>query len=178
MRDKISKIDKLEKSDKAQAIVNRASSGVKAAQKPSKKKPANGAKLGGAKPDKQASGAKFGKQKPASAKFDEQKPSAKASKQKSANAVKFDKGAKPEKQRQGGAKSAKKKPAIKPKSAAQKLAKSKLKSSFALGSVFASAEKIAKIEAFFAKFIKNAEDKNAFVKEAILRHIKRHKKKG
>ena len=39
MRDKISKIDKLEKSDKAQAIVNRASSGVKAAQKPSKKSP-------------------------------------------------------------------------------------------------------------------------------------------
>ncbi len=167
MRDKISKIDKLEKSDKAQAIVNRASSGVKTAQKPAKqptnakkgkKKPAS-TKLSGAKSDKQASGAKFGKKKPVSA-------------------AKFDKGAKPDKQRQGGAKSAKKKPAIKSKSAAQKLAKSKLKSSFALGSVFASAEKIAKIEAFFAKFIKNAEDKNAFIKEAILRHIKRHKKKG
>ncbi len=177
MRDKISKIDKLEKSDKAQAIVNRASSGVKTAQKPAKqpvgakkgKKKPVGAKLGGAKPDKQASVAKFGKQKPASA-------------------AKFDKGAKPDKQgsasgaKQKGqaslAKPAKKKPAIKSKSAAQKLAKSKLKSSFALGSVFASAEKIAKIEAFFAKFIKNAEDKNTFVKEAILRHIKRHKKKG
>ena len=176
MRDKISKIDKLEKSDKAQAIVNRASSGVKAV-KPSKKKPANAAKLGGAKPDKQASGAKFGKQKPVGAKIDGQKPSVKASKKKPTNATKFDKGAKSEKQRQGGAKPAKKN-AVKSKSAAQKLTKSKLKSSFALGSVFASAEKIAKIEAFFAKFIKNAEDKNAFVKEAILRHIKRHKKKG
>lgn len=65
------------------------------------------------------------------------------------------------------------------KEAAKNLAKKAHKKSttFALGVVSASEKKIAKIEAFFAKFIKNAKDKNDFIETAILHHIKKCKKK-
>ena len=65
------------------------------------------------------------------------------------------------------------------KEAAKNLAKKAHKKStiFALGVLNASEKKIAKIEAFFAKFIKNAKDKNEFIEAAILRHIKKCKKK-
>lgn len=58
--------------------------------------------------------------------------------------------------------------------------KSKEFKSFSLGAITisTSAKKIAKIEAFFEKFIKNVEDKNAFVGKAILKQIKKHKKHG
>ena len=38
-------------------------------------------------------------------------------------------------------------------------------------------KKLAKIETFFAKFIKNTKDKNEFIEAAIMRHIKKCKKK-
>lgn len=65
------------------------------------------------------------------------------------------------------------------KEAAKNFAKKAHKKSttFALGVVSASEKKIAKIEAFFAKFIKNAKDKNEFIETAILHHIKKCKKK-
>lgn len=65
------------------------------------------------------------------------------------------------------------------KEAAKNLAKKAQKktATFALGVVSASEKKIAKIEAFFAKFIKNAKDKNDFIETAILHHIKKCKKK-
>lgn len=61
-----------------------------------------------------------------------------------------------------------------------KASKSKELKSFSLGAITisTSAKKIAKIEAFFEKFIKNVEDKNAFVGKAILKQIKKHKKHG
>lgn len=65
------------------------------------------------------------------------------------------------------------------KEAAKNFAKKahKKTTTFALGVVSASEKKIAKIEAFFAKFIKNAKDKNDFIEAAILHHIKKCKKK-
>ena len=65
------------------------------------------------------------------------------------------------------------------KEAAKSVAKKahKKKTTFALGVVSTSAKKIAKIEAFFAKFIKNAKDKNEFIEAAIMHHIKKCKKK-
>ena len=118
MKDKISKIDKLEKNEKAQAIVNEASSGS----------------LSGAKSPKKVA----------------KKPSKKPKTPKLAKA---------------------------PKPAEKKTDKGKVKASFALGSITGNAEKIAKIQAFFEKFAKNVEDKNDFIKAAILRHIKKHKKR-
>lgn len=57
--------------------------------------------------------------------------------------------------------------------------KSKEIKSFTIGdiTISASAKKIAKIETFFQKFIKSAEDKNTFAKKAILRHIRKKCKK-
>ena len=116
MKDKISKIDKLEKNEKAQAIVNEASSGS----------------LSGAKSPKKVA----------------KKPSKKPKTPKLAKA---------------------------PKPAEKKAGK--VKASFALGSITGSGDKIAKIQAFFEKFAKNVEDKNDFIRAAILRHIKKHKKR-
>ena len=48
---------------------------------------------------------------------------------------------------------------------------------FALGSVEISEKKLAKIEAFFKDFIKDAKAKNEFFEAAILKQIKKHKKK-
>ena len=118
MKDKISKIDKLEKNEKAQAIVNKASSGA----------------LSEAKSPKKAV----------------RKPSKKPKTPKLAKA---------------------------PKPAEKKADKGKAKTSFVVGSITGSSDKIAKIQAFFEKFAKNVEDKNDFIKAAILRHIKKHKKK-
>ena len=116
MKDKISKIDKLEKNEKAQAIVNKASSGA----------------LSEAKSPKKAV----------------RKPSKKPKTSKLAKAPK------PDEKKAG-----------------------KAKTSFTLGSITGNAEKIAKIQAFFEKFAKNVEDKNDFIRAAILRHIKKHKKR-
>lgn len=49
--------------------------------------------------------------------------------------------------------------------------------SFALGNLATSEKKIAKIEAFFKDFIKDAKAKNEFFEAAILKQIKKHKKK-
>lgn len=65
------------------------------------------------------------------------------------------------------------------KVAAKAVAKKQIgkKNGFALGTLQTSAKKIAKIEAFFAKFIKNAKAKNEFLEKAILKQIKKYKKK-
>ena len=49
---------------------------------------------------------------------------------------------------------------------------------FALGSVELSEKKIAKVEAFFKEFLKDAKAKNEFIESAILKQIKKHKKKN
>ena len=49
---------------------------------------------------------------------------------------------------------------------------------FALGSVELSEKKIAKVEAFFKEFLKDAKAKNEFFEAAILKQIKKHKKKN
>lgn len=65
------------------------------------------------------------------------------------------------------------------KVAAKTMAKKQIgkNNGFALGTLQASAKKIAKIEAFFAKFIKNAKAKNEFLEKALLKQIKKYKKK-
>lgn len=65
------------------------------------------------------------------------------------------------------------------KVAAKAVAKKQIskKNGFALGTLQTSSKKIAKIEAFFAKFIKNAKAKNEFLEKAILKQIKKYKKK-
>lgn len=47
----------------------------------------------------------------------------------------------------------------------------------ALGSVALSEKKVAKMEAFFKEFLKDAKAKNEFFETAILKQIKKHKKK-
>lgn len=66
------------------------------------------------------------------------------------------------------------------KVAAKTVAKKQIskENGFALGMLNSSAKKIAKIEIFFAKFIKNAKEKNDFLETAILKHIKKYKKKA
>lgn len=50
--------------------------------------------------------------------------------------------------------------------------------SIALGNIAFSEKKLAKVEAFFKEFLKDAKAKNEFIESAILKHIKKHKKKG
>lgn len=47
----------------------------------------------------------------------------------------------------------------------------------ALGSVALSEKKVAKVEAFFKEFLKDAKAKSEFLETAILKQIKKHKKK-
>lgn len=47
----------------------------------------------------------------------------------------------------------------------------------ALGSVALSEKKVAKVEAFFKEFLKDAKTKSEFLEAAILKQIKKHKKK-
>ncbi len=135
MKDKISKIDKLENSHKAQAIIKEAQSASVATKSanPQKKKPA---KSTFAKPTPK-------KNAPLKSNKATQKKAEKANKKALKNAQK----------------------------SGQK--------SLTLGVITISADtkKLAKIETFFAKFIKNAKDKNEFIEAAIMRHIKKCKKK-
>lgn len=59
---------------------------------------------------------------------------------------------------------------------AKKATEVKKDRTFDLGKVTASDKKITKIESFFAK-LTNIKDKNDFLQSAILRHIKKCKKK-
>ena len=140
MKDKISKIDKLENSHKAQAIIKEAQSAsvtTKSAN-PQKKKPA---KSTFAKPKNNSP------LKPKATQKKAEKAGKKANKKALKNAQK------------ASAKSGQK--------------------SLTLGVITISADtkKLAKIETFFAKFIKNTKDKNEFIEAAIMRHIKKCKKK-
>ena len=47
----------------------------------------------------------------------------------------------------------------------------------ALGSLALSEKKVAKVEAFFKEFLKDAKAKSEFLETAILKQIKKHKKK-
>ena len=140
MKDKISKIDKLENSHKAQAIIKEAQSASVATKSanPQKKKPA---KSTFAKPKNNAP------LKPKATQKKAEKAGKKANKKALKNAQK------------ASAKSGQK--------------------SLTLGVITISADtkKLAKIETFFAKFIKNTKDKNEFIEAAIMRHIKKCKKK-
>ena len=141
MKDKISKIDKLENSHKAQAIIKEAQSAsvtTKSAN-PQKKKPA---KSTFAKPKNNAP-------------------------------------LKPQKATQKKAEKAGKKANKKALKNAQKASAKSGQKSLTLGVITISADtkKLAKIETFFAKFIKNTKDKNEFIEAAIMRHIKKCKKK-
>ena len=143
MKDKISKIDKLENSHKAQAIIKEAQSASVATKNanPQKKKPA---KSTFAKPAPK-------KNAPLKSNKTTQKKAEKANKKALKEAS---------------------------KSTHKASAKSGQKS-LTLGVITISADtkKLAKIETFFAKFIKNTKDKNEFIEAAIMRHIKKCKKK-
>lgn len=139
MKDKISKIDKLENSHKAQAIIKEAQSASVATKSanPQKKKPARSTF---AKPAPK-------KNAPLKSNKATQKKAEKANKKALKNA--------------------------------QKASAKNGQKSLTLGVITISADtkKLAKIETFFAKFIKNTKDKNEFVEAAIMRHIKKCKKK-
>lgn len=143
MKDKISKIDKLENSHKAQAIIKEAQSASVATKSanPQKKKPAKSI---------------FAKPAP---KKNAPLKSNKAAQKKAEKANK--------KALKGASKST------------QKASAKSGQKSLTLGVITISADtkKLAKIETFFAKFIKNAKDKNEFIEAAIMRHIKKCKKK-
>lgn len=141
MKDKISKIDKLENSHKAQAIIKEAQSAsvtTKSANPQKKKR----AKSTFAKPKNNAP-------------------------------------LKPQKATQKKAEKAGKKANKKALKNAQKASAKSGQKSLTLGVITISADtkKLAKIETFFAKFIKNTKDKNEFIEAAIMRHIKKCKKK-
>lgn len=141
MKDKISKIDKLENSHKAQAIIKEAQSASVATKSanPQKKKPA---KSTFAKPKNNA---------PLKPQKATQKKTEKAGKKTNKKALKN----------------------------AQKASAKSGQKSLTLGVITISTDtkKLAKIETFFAKFIKNTKDKNEFIEAAIMRHIKKCKKK-
>lgn len=141
MKDKISKIDKLENSHKAQAIIKEAQSASVATKSanPQKKKPA---KSTFAKPKSNA---------PLKPQKATQKKTEKAGKKTNKKALKN----------------------------AQKASAKSGQKSLTLGVITISTDtkKLAKIETFFAKFIKNTKDKNEFIEAAIMRHIKKCKKK-
>lgn len=142
MKDKISKIDKLENSHKAQAIIKEAqSASVATKTSPQKKKPAKST---------------FAKPTP-----------------------KNNSPLKPQKATQKKAEKAGKKANKKALKNAQKASAKSGQKSLTLGVITISADtkKLAKIETFFAKFIKNTKDKNEFIEAAIMRHIKKCKKK-
>lgn len=147
MKDKISKIDKLENSHKAQAIIKEAQSASVATKSanPQKKK---SAKSTFAKPTPK-NNAPLKPQKAT------QKKAEKAGKKANKKALK------------GVSKSTQKASA---KSGQKSL-------TLGVITISADTKKLAKISAFFNDFITNAEEKSEFVKKALLTQIKKHKRK-
>lgn len=180
MQDKISKIDKIEGSKKAQKLVNKASSGKVVGNRVSE----SAAKIQVAKKDakklaKSAKAATKALGADVKAKFDELKAKNAPKFEKTKKAFK-NKAKKEAKALKDKAKKGIKADAAEAKKAIKKgLDKAKKSVNFTIGAInVSSAKKVAKIEAYFSKFLKDAKDKSAFIEKAILSHIKKAKKKA